>query len=270
MAIRVGLIGYGTIGSYVARAIHEGRAGDATLVAVLDMEADKFGEDAALYPWKFTCESAEFFDREMDLVVETAGHGAVRRYAAESLRRGKDFLTIGIGAFTDDELLAQVKEAALASGRKVLIPSGALGGLDAIAAAAIGGLDEVTITTSKPPNRWIGTAAEQMVDLSGVTERTRVFSGTARESARLWPHNTNIHASVSLAGIGLDRTRAEVYADPSLSNNTQEISARGYFGEIRVSITSLPLGNRTGTGRLVALSVIKAIRNLTSPFLVGL
>lgn len=268
--LRLGLIGFGTIGGTVGRAVLEGKAGDARIETVLIRDLHKHVADSSRYPWRFTDDPEVFLGEEGDLVVETAGHEGVRRYAVRSLLSGRDFLTVSAGAFADEALLAEVREAAIASGRRVLVPSGAIGGLDAIAAAAVAGLEEVTIVTRKPPRAWKGTAAEQILDLSKVAEPVLLFAGPARESARLYPQNVNVQAALGLAGVGLERTRAAVYADPTVRHNTHEIVARGYFGEIKVTISNLPSETSPKTGRIAALSVIKAIRDLTSPIVVGL
>ena len=270
MTLRIGLIGLGTIGRSIAQAVGEGSAGDAKLAAVLVRDLERHRAEASGQAWKLTNRPEEFFAQESDLVVEGAGHEAVRRYAVESLRRGRDFLTISTGAFADDSLLAEVQEAARASGRRVLIPSGAIGGLDAITAGAVGGLDEVTIVTRKPPRAWKGTVAEQQVELDGLTEPARLYAGPAREAAKLYPQNVNVQAALALAGVGMDRTRSEVYADPGVRHNTHEIVARGRFGEIRITITNIPSESSPKTGRITAMSMVKAIRNLTAPFVVGL
>lgn len=269
MPIRVGLIGFGTIGRAVARAVQEGTAGDTEIAAVLIRNPEKYSSDAPLNTWKFTGDPEEFFSSEMDLVVEVAGHEAVRLYAVRCLESGMDFLTISAGAFADEALLSGVREAAATARRRVLIPSGAIGGLDAIAAAAIGGLEEVAITTRKPPLAWKGTVAEQRLDLEGIVEPVCLYSGPAREAARLYPQNVNVQAALALAGIGMDRTRSRVYADPGVRHNTHEVTARGYFGEVRIAVGNIPSETSPKTGRLAALSIIKAIRDLTAPIVVG-
>lgn len=270
MVLRMGLIGFGVIGRAVARAVQEGSAGDAQIVAVLVRDLDKHGADAASFPWEFTNRPDVFFDHPMDLVVEAAGHEAVRQYAAASLIAGKDFLTLSVGAFADDSLLTQVKETATASGRQILAPSGAIGGLDALTAAAMGGLEEVAITTRKPPQAWRGTIAEQQVDLGSLAEPLCLYEGPAREAARLYPQNVNVQAALALAGIGLDRTHSRVYADPTVRHNTHEILARGSFGELRVTISNVPSEGSAKTGLITAMSLVKAIRYRTAPFVVGL
>jgi aspartate dehydrogenase len=270
VTLSVGLIGFGAIGRAVAQAVEQGAAGDAQVVAVLVRNAGRYREAAPDYPRTITDNEGVFFGRQMDLVVECAGHEAVRRYAAASLRSGRDLLVLSVGAFAEESLLREVVEAAALSGRRVLIPSGAIGGLDAITSAAVGGLEEVTITTRKPPEAWKGTVAEQQTDLAALTEPVCLYSGSAREAAKLFPQNVNVQATLALAGIGLDQTRSQVYADPTVRHNTHEILARGDFGEIRITIGNVPSEGAPKTGRIVAMSVVKAIRNLTAPLVVGL
>jgi aspartate dehydrogenase len=266
----LGLIGFGAIGRTVALAVQEGRAGDVELVAVMVRDAAKHEADAASFPWSFTDRPDSFFRHPMDLVVEAAGHEAVRRHAVATLLSGRDLLTLSVGAFADDSLLSRVREAAASSGKQVLVPSGAIGGLDAIAAAAVGGLEEVTITTRKPPRAWKGTRAEQQVELDQLTEPVCLFEGLARQAALLYPQNVNVQAALSLAGIGMDRTRSRIYADPTVDRNTHEIVARGTFGEIRVVIGNVPSQGSAKTGLLTAMSVVKAIRHRTAPLVIGL
>jgi len=270
MTIRIGLIGLGAIGKAVARAAAEGRAGDSQVVAVLVRDEAKHRQASAGQPWLLTSDPERFFSVPADLVVEAAGHEGLRSYAIPSLLAGRDYLTVSVGAFADDDLLARVKEAAASSGRRVMVPSGAIGGLDAVSAGAVGGLESVTITTRKPPKAWKGTVAEGQLDLDSVTEPVCIYEGSAREAARLYPQNVNVQAALALAGIGMDRTSSRVFADPTVQLNTHEIVARGAFGEVRITIANVPSDESPKTGRITAMSVIKAIRNLTAPVVIGL
>ncbi len=270
MTIKIGLIGFGAIGRAVARAVVAGAAGDTAIVSVLVRNVAKYEGDEIGRSFAFYGDPDLFFGCQMDMVVEVAGHAALRSYAERSLRAGLDYLTVSVGAFADDDLLARVRDAAAVSGRRVLVPSGAIGGLDAVSAGAIGELEEVTITSRKPPRAWKGTVAEKEVDLDSVTEPVCLYEGPARKAAALYPQNVNVQAALSLAGIGMDRTRSRVFADPNVSQNTHEIYVRGAFGELRVSISNTPSDESPKTGRITAMSVTKAIRNLTAPIVVGL
>lgn len=269
MSLSLGVIGFGAIGRSVCDAVRSGAAGDATVAAILVRDAAKYRAAAPEFAGLLWDEPDGFFAQRMDLVVESAGHEALRKYAVRSLSSGRDYLTVSVGALADDAVLSAVVEAARSSGRRVVVPSGAIAGLDAIAAAAVGGLDEVSITSRKPPQAWKGTAAEKMVDLDSVVEPMCVYEGAARDAAKLFPQNVNVQAALALAGIGMERTRSRVFADPTVQYNTHEIVARGSFGELRVSVSNIPSESNPKTGRITAMSVVKAIRNLTAPLVVG-
>jgi aspartate dehydrogenase len=211
-----------------------------------------------------TTDREQFLAEPLDLVVELAGQEAVQQHAEAVLQAGKDLLIISVGALGDDALYDRLLRAAEASGARLLLPSGAIGGLDAVSSAAVGGLDEVTITTRKPPaalqtdterDAWLASAQDAPVLL---------YEGAAREAVRLFPANVNVSAALSLAGVGFDRTQIRIYADPTVTRNTHEVHARGWFGELRFTIMNVPTENPK-TGRITALSVLKAIRNLQAP-----
>lgn len=267
--MRIGLIGYGTIGRAVARAIQEGRAGAAELVTVLARDVRRIGgNEAGQLPWKITADPDEFFAADMAAVVEAAGHAALRQYAERALCSGRDVIAVSVGAFADDEFFAAVERAAQQCGRRLLVPSGALGALDAVSSAAVAGMDEVTLIVRKPPAAWKGTPAEAAAS-QAADEPVCFYEGRAREAARLFPQNVNVSAALSLAGIGFDRTQIKMYADPLARHNTFELIARGDFGEMRLELKNRPYPENPKTGHLVVLSVIKSIRRLQERVTVG-
>lgn len=259
----IGIIGLGQVGLDVARGVLAGTAGEARLVGALVRRPERVPPDVAAHV-VVTDDPGAFFAMPHRLVVEAGGHGVLRDHGAAILQSGRDLLTISVGALADGDLYESIRAAAVASGRRVLVPSGAIAGIDAIAAAAIGGLDSVTHTTRKPPAAF---TAEQ---LGGPVpaEARLLFDGSAREGVLLYPENVNVAASVSLAGIGLDRTRLRVFVDPTLLHNVHEVVVEGYFGRLRIEIENVP-SEHAKTGRIVALSVIKAIRDLTAPIVLG-
>jgi aspartate dehydrogenase len=266
--LRVGLIGFGSIGRKLGEAIVAGEAGRCELAAVLVRSPEKLGADAGeRLGCLVTNDVADFLATGMDLVVEVAGHDALKAYAEDVLRQNKDLLLISVGAFADHGFKERVERAAHDYGRRVYLATGAIAGLDAIAAAAVGGLDSVTHTVRKPPRGLLPPEEAAVVERSG--EPRELYSGPAREAAIRFPENVNVAAAISLAGLGLDGTTVRVVADPSVVRNTHEIEARGAFGELRVLLQNVPSENPK-TGRLTAMSMIKALRNLTSPVVVGL
>ncbi|HLI27166.1 MAG TPA: aspartate dehydrogenase [Chloroflexota bacterium] len=264
--LAVGLIGYGAIGRPLAAALAAGAAAPARLAAVLVRDPTRYPPPPA--GALLTADRAAFLARSLDLVVEAAGHAALREHGEAVLAAGCDLLVVSVGAFADDALLARLLATARETGRQILVPSGAIAGLDVIGAAALGGLDEVTITTRKPPAAWKETPAEARAQAA--TEPTLLFEGPAREGVMRFPQNVNVAAALALAGVGLDATRMRVYADPTVTHNTHEVYARGTFGEVALTLRNVPTAENPKTGRIVALSVLKAVRNRCAALVVGL
>jgi aspartate dehydrogenase len=264
--LQVGIIGLGAIGRPLATAIAAGEAGAVALAGVLVRDPSRHAPLPGGAP--IINEPAAFLDRPLDLVVEAGGHEAVREYAEAILRSGRDLMVVSVGAFADDTLLERLRAAAEAGGCQILVPSGAIAGLDAIAAAAVGGLDEVTITTRKPPAAWRGTRAEAQALAADAP--VLLYDGPARQGVVLFPQNVNVAAALALAGVGLDATAMRVYADPTVTHNTHEVVARGKFGALRLVLQNVPSAENPKTGRIVAMSVLKAVRNRRAALVVGL
>jgi aspartate dehydrogenase len=153
-------------------------------------------------------------------------------------------------------------------GSRIVLPSGAIGGVDALASAAVLGLDDVVHQVVKPPVAWKGTPAEKVIDLGALTERTVFFSGTAREAAGQYPQNANATVVTALAGIGLDETRVELVADPAVRLNGHRIVARGAFGHMEIALENSPLATNPKSSELTALSLVRLIEQRVSHFVV--
>lgn len=267
--LKVGIIGYGTIGEDVAQVILQGEAGLVQLKAILVRDETKYPDTGSHEYIMTACEDV-FYAQDLDVVVECAGHEAVMKYGEKTLEQGADLILVSVGALADEPLLLRMTEKARETGKKIIVPSAAIGGLDRIAAGSVGPMEEVTLVTRKPPSAWIGTLIEQQVDLAELSEPYCAFEGVARDSARLFPESVNVSAALSLAGVGFERTKVKVFVDPHISHNTHEIEARGKFGEIKLQIRNTPSAGNPKTGYIVAMSVIKTIRDLTSPLVIGI
>ncbi|WLR52898.1 aspartate dehydrogenase [Bacillus tianshenii] len=266
--LKVGLIGFGAIGQDVAHYINNNVAGDVILAGILVRNKDKYEK-----PNKecVVCDKEEdFFALGLDVVVESAGHQAVYEYGVKSLEAGCDFITVSVGAFSDADLLEEVEHAARASKKQLILPSAAIAGLDRIASSVFNEIDEIKLVTRKPIQAWRGTIAEEIVNLDEIQGKTLIYEGTARESAKMFPESTNVSAALSMAGIGFDETKVQVFADPTVRNNTHQIIAKGYFGEVKFDVQNTPSAANPKSGYIVAMSICKVLKNLTSPIVVGI
>lgn len=195
-----------------------------------------------------------------DILVDCAGHAGLRAHGVEALRSGIEVLTVSVGALADAAFEAELQAAAQAGSTKLSLATGAIGALDALAAAAQGEQLSVTYRGRKPVAGWRGSRAEEVLDLDQLVEPTAHFSGTAREAAQLYPKNANVAAAVALAGAGMDDTRAELVADPTIGRNIHEVEATGSFGRLRFEIEGEALPGNPKSSALTAMSLIRALK----------
>jgi aspartate dehydrogenase len=262
--MRLGLIGCGAIGGEVVRAANEGTLAPGVQLAAVLVRRPRAEPDPLI-----THDPEIFFDRDLEAIVECAGHQAVRDHGVRCLESHADLVLTSIGALVDDDQYARLEQAAGRTGRKLRVASAGIGALDILGAAAIGGLTRVEMTVRKDPSAWWGTEAEHVCDLASLREPLVIYAGSVREGAARYPQNVNISAAVALAGLGLDRTRLTIVADPTIQSHVVEIFAEGAFGSFRFTEDVLPTEANPKTGRLVAMAVIRTIRELTAPLVIG-
>ncbi|WP_306223831.1 aspartate dehydrogenase [Bosea beijingensis] len=254
--VRLALIGYGAM----ARALQQ-RLAHGT--PTLDVGAVLVQETGVVEPPLLEFSRIDqLLDWRPTLVAECAGHSAVTDVVPHLLGAGIDVVIASVGALSDDRLLSHLMQASQDGGGRLIVPSGAVGGLDALRAARDTGLDRVVYTGKKPPRAWAETPASDAFDLDAIVSPTTIFEGSAREAARLYPKNANVTAAVALAGAGFDDTTVRLLADPTADRNEHEISARGAFGEINIRLRNVPLPENPKTSMLAALSLELEVRRV--------
>lgn len=205
--------------------------------------------------------------RHADLAVEAAPAAVLEAICRPMLEAGKKVMVLSAGALLPrPELIELARE----KGGQIVVPTGALIGLDAVAAAAEGEIRSVRMTTRKPPQGLAGAPYLEAngISVEGLNEAKRVFSGTAREAAAGFPANVNVAAALSLAGIGPDRTTIEIWADPGVTRNCHRIEVESDAALFSMSIENIPSENPR-TGRITAQSALAALRKLNAPLCVG-
>lgn len=254
---RIALIGWGAIGQALAGLLAGGEARIA-LVAVRDPDLPR----PALPPGaRLIRDPAELAD--VDLVVEAAGRASVAPWARAALGAGVDFAISSVSALAEAELLAELTALAAARGARLLVPPGALGGVDALRAARLMGLETVEHRIVKPPSAWMGTEAEALCDLSGLAGPVTFFAGSAQEAACRFPQNANAAMTTALAGLGPERTRTLLVADPGAVLNRHEIDAQGDFGAMSLRFENRPLAGNPKSSAMTALSLARLVLNRT-------
>ena len=265
--MKVGIAGFGAVGRPVAEALDRGIEGlELVAVSVRDRaraEARMAGFRAPV-PVVGLAELAE----AGEAVVECAPKEAFLDVARPALGAGRVLVTVSGAA-----ILANpgVTGLARAGGGRIVLATGALLGLDAVRAAAEGTIRSVRMVTRKPPRSLAGAPYLERHGLSvdGLDAPRKLFEGSARDGAEGFPANVNVAAALGLAGIGPDRTRLEIWADPGLDRNTHAIEVDADSARFRMTIENEPSPENPGTGKITALSVLAALRGLVAPMRVG-
>jgi len=265
--LTVGIAGLGAIGKTVARKLDQGIPG-LKLVAVSARDLAK--ARAAVQGFKRRPKVVPLADLPdlAEVIVECLPAASFADIAIPALEKGRTLVVITVGALLSHPGL--VKLAARHGGRMV-VPTGALIGLDAVRAAAEGEIRSVRMISRKPPGGLAGAPhlVANRIEVEGLTAPLRVFEGSARDAVRGFPANVNVAAALSLAGIGPDRTTIEVWADPGIDRNTHSIEVEADSARFSMTIANVPSEENPRTGRITGLSVVAALRKLMAPLAIG-
>jgi aspartate dehydrogenase len=264
--LRVAVAGLGAIGRKVAEALDQGIDG-LTLAAVSAQNREKHRDWLASLSGKPAVLPIEGLSAVADIIIECAPSKLLRSIVAPFVSSGKTAIVLSAGALLDHEDLIELAEQ---HGGQIVVPTGALIGLDAVTAAAIGKIHSVRMVTRKPINGLAGARyiVENNIDIAGITEPLKIFDGTARQAAKGFPANLNVAVALSLAGIGPDQTRLEIWADPTVTRNVHRIEVESDSARFSMAIENIPSENPR-TGRITAQSVIAYLRKQRASLRVG-
>jgi aspartate dehydrogenase len=267
-ALPVGLIGLGSMGSFVAREIMRGEIPGIRLLAAADIRPpspdlrQELREHSVSLVQSF--ESLGTFP--IRLVIECANQKVVTECADFFLAKGVDLLLMSVGALVQGSLFSRLTARAEEKGCRIYLPSGAIGAIDALQAARLRGLDEVTLTTRKPP---LSLGQVEGVNLEDLKEPRILYEGPAAEAVVKFPQNVNVAATLSLAGLGPEKTRVRVVADPGVRQNIHEIHARGAFGSFEIRLANWPNPDNPKTSLLSCLSVVSLLKRVRGTVQMG-
>jgi aspartate dehydrogenase len=270
MSKKVALFGCGTIGREIAIAVDSGKVNNATIVTLVDSvdhRADTLRSNLQnSNPSTFTDFSKFVYSssfKDADIIVEAASQDAVNSFGKKIVEAGKSLMIMSVGALGDPFFLSEMLDIAYQNGSHIYVPTGAIAGIDAIRSVKHL-LDSVVLTTTKNPIALAGAPFFNLtkINVYEITEKTVIYDGNASDAVKKFPANINVAAILSLAGIGIKRTKVKIIADPYTDVNQHEITATGKFGEMTVIVRNKPSPNNPKTSFLAVLSAIECLRSI--------
>ncbi len=269
--MKLGLIGHGAVArqALAAMAEHIGTPLDSLVVLARADSAGKARDTLA--PWRdqvyrqlvIVSDIAGLVEQRPTIVAEAAGHEAVGAFGPALVRAGIDFLITSAGSLASAPLRAALDEASRTGRAKWEICSGAVGGLDILAAARLSGLDDVLYTSRKPPLAWRGTPAQALINLESLAQAVTFYEGSAEAAARDYPQNANVAATVALMGAGFERTRVQLIADPAATRNTHEVSFRSGCADVDIRIAGKPSPDNPKTSLTTGYALAAQLLQMT-------
>jgi aspartate dehydrogenase len=266
--LKIGIVGCGTIGAEVALAVFRGSLPHYELCGLYDLNEQQAALLSNRLDGQVPVLALDRLIELSDLVFEATSKEAMSGVVDQIIQQGKSVVAMSVGGLADrPDLLEKVE----AKGVKMYLPSGAIGGIDALLAAKEAGLDKVELTTTKHPRSLHGAPyfIKKSVTLEGINKPTVIFEGCAREAIQGFPANANVAITLSIAGIGVDRTKVKIIADPGSKKTKHEIFAEGPFGSIHTITEGIAAPANPRTGYLAILSAIAVLRRVVSSTRVG-
>lgn len=272
MKKKISIIGCGAIGSELAQHVDSNMAKNVTLLSILDIRP----ENAQTLKSKLSNNSPLLFNnfddfvksesfKEVELVIEAASQNAITSYLNQLISFKKDVLVMSVGAFANSAFFSEVSRNVESNDINIYVPSGAIAGIDALKSVK-NSVSYVTLTTTKNPNSLKDSPffKNNNFTVDSIKKRTLLFEGSAIEAVQNFPANVNVAALLGLAGIGVEKTKVNVIADPSIRINKHEIKVIGKFGELIVRVKNIPSSTNPKTSYLAILSVIECLRSITT------
>ncbi len=266
MKKKIGIAGCGTIGSFLAKAIDKDLKSAAVIAGLCDVDEKRAGSLQKGLAKKPPVLSLSRLIDKSDLVIEAASGEASFGLAKKVLSKKKDVMIMSIGGILGKE--AELFNLAKKRNAKIILPSGAICGIDGIKSAGEAGIRKVTLTTRKPPKGLKGAPyiMKNNIDIDSITKQRVIFEGTAKEAVCAFPKNINVSALLSITGIGADKTIVRIVTSPEYMVNSHEVEVEGDFGRLITRTENVPSPQNPKTSFLAPLSALAALRQYLSPF----
>lgn len=264
---KIGIIGCGSIGTAITKYASAELKDKISDIYLWDTDSEKLRVLVKAFGVKEASDFDEIMDK-CDLVIEAASAGFVAEFLEGVISRGKDAIVISIGGVLGaEELLSSAED----KGIRIILPTGAIAGIDAVKAAKVAGINSATLVTRKPAKSLTGAPyfSEKGIDIDAIKEETVVFEGTAREAMKYFPKNINVSAMLSLAGIGPDRTMVKLVTSPEFSKNSHEITVEGAAGTLKMLSENVPSPDNPKTSYMASLAVIASLEGYLSTVRIG-
>jgi aspartate dehydrogenase len=268
--LRIGIVGCGAIGSSLAIAIINDFTSQAKLVSFYDL--NNLNSEKLAKKLKIKSSAAKSLNdliKKSDLVVEASSAKSAFDIVKKTLTLKKDVMVMSVGGIIRG--FGLLSKLAAKNNSKIYIPSGAISGVDALKAASIGRIKNVTLTTIKNPLgfKGVGYVKDKGIDLSRIKKETVLFSGKAKDAIRYFPRNINVAAVLSLAGIGINKTKVRIIASPKVLRNIHEIKIESGAGNIFTRTENILHPDNPKTSYLAVLSAVAVLRSIFKPVVIG-
>lgn len=262
ISMRITIVGCGFIGSKLAEATDN--MTEVKRVYLMDRDISTAEDLAFKLKKAIVIDNLEEELYHCDLVVEAASQDVAYDIIPRVVSRGVDIMIMSVGALVNDRFRESIISKSKESGARLFIPSGAVCGTDGLRSSAVGGLNEVELITTKGTRSFMDVdyITQHGIDVKKIKERTTIFSGSARDAVVYFPKNVNVAATVSLLGIGFDKTKVKIVLDPSSHSNSHELRIKGEFGQMICHTYNIPSPDNPKTSYLAAMSAISALRRI--------
>lgn len=254
---RIGIIGCGAIGSQIAEYTQRNLKDKARIVAICDIDLKKAVELSKKLKPRPIITTIDELIKKVDLIVESASAKISGGIAEKASLLKKDVLIMSTGGLLD-------KIHLLKDTCNIHIPSGAICGLDGLRSSMVGKIKKVTLTTRKPIKGLAGSPylKDRNIELNKIKKETLLFSGNARQAIRYFPQNINVAVTLSIYGIGPDRTSVRIFTSPRYKRNIHEVEVEGEFGRFFTRTENVPSKANPKTSQLAIFSAIAELREI--------